>query len=131
MDGKGLSVRQQRLRTLITTLLVNKIATTPLGPLVDITEVSVSRDIRNVTVWWELDTGAAGDDSAVSGGVALPSTWLRPPPLTKPEEKVDAWLRTNASQFRFALSSQLSLKVHYQGGEGLLKAALCWIHGAA
>lgn len=110
LDGQKLSMRQLRLSKQINTVLDKELMRSRVGGLVEITEVSLSKDLRNVTVWWQLDDPEQpGDESRTT---AVPErgfhgSWIRRPKLSKMEQKVSAWLKANTAALRFTVTGTM------------------------
>ena len=66
LDGRSLSTRQRRLVKHVEELLEEALAQSAQGFAVEIKEVSVSRDSRQILVWWQYDPDAM--DGARRGG---------------------------------------------------------------
>jgi ribosome-binding factor A len=71
--------------------------------MVEISEIALSKDLRNVTIYWLLDDINAQDD--VNRRVVEKSNKVN-------IEKISAWFETVIPKFRFALTSKVSFKVN-------------------
>ena len=116
LDGQQQSLRQQKVTRSIERVLEDFISRSPLASVVDITEISLSKDLRNVTAFWQYDSvlSNSGSDQRFEG-LGLKSAWIRRPPLSAEEKRIERWFEQNAVKIRFALTSRLRLKVRLLG----------------
>jgi len=123
LDGKQQSLRQHRITKQVEKIIEKQLAQSPVGSLVEITEVSLSADIRNVTIWWQYnppqppatstDLRPGPHSTAPPTELSQPglrSAWLQPPPLSREEKSISSWLETNSGQLRHGLTMEIQLK---------------------
>jgi hypothetical protein len=117
LEGQKVSLRQLRVRALVMNAMNEEIGRSAVGQVVEITEVSLSKDLRSVTLWWQYDpalfTPNASTPARVPARVpaGLGGTWLRPPPLTKTERSLEKWFEAHASEFRQIVARKIQFKV--------------------
>lgn len=113
LEGQKVSLRQLRVRSLVMAVMSEEIGRSAVGHVVEITEVSLSKDLRSVTLWWQYDpalmTPNASTPPRVPAGHG--GTWLRPPPLTKTEKSLEKWFEARASKFRQIITHKVQFKV--------------------
>jgi len=111
LDGQKLSMRQLRLSKQISNMLTEELMQTPVGSVMEVTEISLSRDLRNVTAYWRYDdeplngnppAGAKKEDGNFQQG-----SWLCRPKLNKKEQEVSDWLEAATPVFRSFLAQQM------------------------
>mmetsp|Transcript_13300 Transcript_13300/g.17239 ORF Transcript_13300/g.17239 Transcript_13300/m.17239 type:complete len:216 (+) Transcript_13300:65-712(+) len=87
------SIRQLRLSNQISDVVSKELIKTGKGSVIDIYEVSLSRDLRNVTVHWLLEDANHNDKKIKI--------------LIK---NISAWLEKMNSKLRFQITNQISFK---------------------
>lgn len=101
------NVQQLRRSKQVHEILSEELCKSRQGSKIEITEVSPSRDLRRIVVWWQLFSATDGPGQTTVG---MRSSWLRPAELQKEEIQVSRWLEANAPKFRFMVQLQLNSK---------------------
>ena len=105
LDGRQMSMRQRKLQKHVEVVVEGLLSQSSGGWTVDVSEVSVSRDGKQVIVWWNNDGSRAETQAAPS------SAWIRRPELSAEDKRTADWLARCEPKLRVALAKRMRLNV--------------------